>query len=182
MNPIRERMCKLYTLSEQMNFPSLNEYESEFFQRKILQKKIYLLQQMGLDLSYFFGWFAYGPYSEDLTLDLKQVIRRRMKNRPPVNYDKVLTGHEQKISKLNKIEKELNEIDRNKLDLLYEIIASFIFLYTHFPNRYKKENDGDIDWRAIFKNIISVKPDLKQIIKMNEDRLFSIIKKYFLVS
>jgi uncharacterized protein YwgA len=34
--------------------------------RIICQKTVYLLQKFGIDLSYKFDWYIYGPYSKDL--------------------------------------------------------------------------------------------------------------------
>lgn len=41
----------------------------EFSSRKILQKKIYLLQLTGIDLGYRYNWYLYGPYCPALTSD-----------------------------------------------------------------------------------------------------------------
>lgn len=40
-----------------------------FDDRLMLQKTIYLLQQMGIHLGYPFSWYLRGPYSRDLTAD-----------------------------------------------------------------------------------------------------------------
>jgi len=40
-----------------------------------LQKTIYLLQANGLQLGYGFGWYKYGPYSQDLVSDAYVVLR-----------------------------------------------------------------------------------------------------------
>lgn len=37
--------------------------------RRILQKVVYLLQQLGLDFGYQFGWYIFGPYSARLSDD-----------------------------------------------------------------------------------------------------------------
>jgi len=40
-----------------------------FEQRLMIQKKVYLTQLTGLDLTYRFGWYLHGPYSRELTSD-----------------------------------------------------------------------------------------------------------------
>jgi len=40
-----------------------------FDDRKKLQKTVYFLQKMGLNMGYKFGWYIHGPYSSDLTKD-----------------------------------------------------------------------------------------------------------------
>ena len=37
--------------------------------RKRVQKAVYLVQQVGLDLGYQYGWYVMGPYSSALTRD-----------------------------------------------------------------------------------------------------------------
>lgn len=39
-----------------------------------LQKTIYLLQAWGLPLGYGFGWYIYGPYSQELVYDAYRVM------------------------------------------------------------------------------------------------------------
>src|SRR5260221_6188475 len=40
-----------------------------FFPRFNIQKRIYLIQVMGNDLRYRYGWYIRGPYSRNLTAD-----------------------------------------------------------------------------------------------------------------
>jgi len=40
-----------------------------FNDRKKLQKTVYFLQRMGLNMGYKFGWYIHGPYCSDLTKD-----------------------------------------------------------------------------------------------------------------
>jgi len=40
-----------------------------FDERLVLQKKVYLLQQLGLNLGNAYGWYLRGPYSRDVTND-----------------------------------------------------------------------------------------------------------------
>jgi hypothetical protein len=45
------------------------DFSSNFNDRLILQKTIYLLEQFGLHIGYYFSWYLRGPYSPALTRD-----------------------------------------------------------------------------------------------------------------
>ena len=40
-----------------------------FSQRFNIQKRVYLIQLMGYDLGYRYGWYIRGPYCRELTAD-----------------------------------------------------------------------------------------------------------------
>jgi len=46
---------------------------STFSNRLRLQKVIYFIQEMGINLGYSFSWYLYGPYCPDLTKDAYQI-------------------------------------------------------------------------------------------------------------
>ena len=48
-----------------------------FNERLKLQKVIYLLQAFDVQLGYGFGWYKYGPYSQDLVKDAYSVLGSR---------------------------------------------------------------------------------------------------------
>jgi hypothetical protein len=48
-----------------------------FDERLKLQKVVYLLQAFGVQLGYGFGWYKYGPYSQDLVSDAYAVLGSR---------------------------------------------------------------------------------------------------------
>ena len=48
-----------------------------FKERLKLQKVVYLLQASGIQLGYGFGWYKYGPYSQDLVNDAYTVLGSR---------------------------------------------------------------------------------------------------------
>lgn len=48
-----------------------------FGERLRLQKTVYLLQGFGMQLGYGFGWYRYGPYSQDLVSDAYTVLGAR---------------------------------------------------------------------------------------------------------
>lgn len=48
-------------------FQALKISKDTFDDRLVSQKKIYLLQELGLDIGYAYNWYIRGPYSSDLT-------------------------------------------------------------------------------------------------------------------
>ena len=75
----------------------------DFRSRKILQKKMYLLQLTGIDLGYRYNWYLYGPYSPALASDTFTI-------RDEIKYDKEFDDY------------ELNAQTKTKLNLLYTIV------------------------------------------------------------
>jgi len=88
---------------DKIGFGNLEEI-SNFTKRKILQKKIYLLQLTGLDLGYRYNWYLKGPYCPALA-DATFTLREEIK------YDDEFDKY------------ELNSKTVRKLDKLDEIIA-----------------------------------------------------------
>jgi len=73
-----------------------------FLSRKILQKKMYILQLTGVDLGYRFNWYLYGPYCPALASDTFAL-------RDEIGYDQEFNDY------------ELNAKTRGKLDILKDI-------------------------------------------------------------
>lgn len=48
-------------------FQAMSISNDSFDNRIIAQKKIYLLQELGIDIGYSYNWYLRGPYSPDLT-------------------------------------------------------------------------------------------------------------------
>ena len=88
---------------DKIGFGGLEEI-GDFTKRKILQKKIYLLQLTGLDLGYRYNWYLKGPYCPALA-DATFTLREEIK-------------YENEFD-----EYELNSKTLRKLDKLDEIIA-----------------------------------------------------------
>jgi len=95
--------------------------------RILLQKKIFLAQDIGLPLGYGYSWYIHGPYSADLTAVAYQVI--------PEGFDSIEKNsfkppYAAMISKVNALE---DEIKKNGLQIRtvqwYELIASIAYWY-----------------------------------------------------
>ena len=63
-------MKSLPVLLSKLNLmPDMNKFLENFEIRKIFQKTVYLLQELGINLGYHFGWYLNGPYSTSLADD-----------------------------------------------------------------------------------------------------------------
>ena len=107
---VQEQFYILNSIWEKLGSPSLNSFSD----RLILQKKVFLLQEMGLNTNYTFRKYLYGPYSSTLTKDSFKVdIKKEM---PSDNEDQ-----EEIFEKLKKLE-EGHENDSSWFELLGTIV------------------------------------------------------------
>lgn len=53
----------IYMIMNELNSFSIKKLEDRIF----LQKAIYIIQVLGIDLRFRFSWYIYGPYSKELT-------------------------------------------------------------------------------------------------------------------
>jgi len=104
--------------------------------RKLLQKRIYLLQAFGLDLGYRFGWYIYGPYSPDLTRDAFD-LSIQLRHASDTVYKESLTSQERSIIK--KFKEFLSSISgTGEPAERLELLASLYFLAKENPSLSKK--------------------------------------------
>lgn len=93
--------------------------------RILLQKKIFLAQDIGLPLGYGYSWYIHGPYSSDLTAVAYQVIPQGLDSIEKIS---LKAPYAAIISRVNALE---DEIERNDLQLgvvqWYELIASIAY-------------------------------------------------------
>ena len=96
--------------------------------RKILQKKIYFIQEFGFNLGYDFGFYIYGPYSTDLTSDVFRLQEQFEVARNTVFLDD-LTAEEQRA--LGYLDELLQGIPEENLAHQLELLSSIHFLNNH---------------------------------------------------
>lgn len=115
MTQVSDNLSKLARLLKRLgNFDLWN-----FKGRLLFQKRIYLLQALGLDLKYRFSWYIRGPYSPSLTKDGFALIP--IYNELPTE---PLTQNEQQI-----ITRFLNWLSLKKEDEEWlELVSSIHFL------------------------------------------------------
>lgn len=93
--------------------------------RILLQKKIFLAQDLGLPLGYGYSWYIHGPYSTDLTSVAYQII--------PEGFDSIEKNsfkepYATMISKVNALEEEIFQKGLQiSVVQWYELLASIAY-------------------------------------------------------
>lgn len=125
-----------------MVFQALGVKKDSFDNRIISQKKIFLLQEMGIDIGYSYNWYIRGPYSPDLTTYIYD------------NLD-MLKDHDFSAYKLSDTAKAaidaINGLEEAKPQTLsvvswYELLASVLYII----RKWNKENP--------YESLIKYKP------------------------
>lgn len=62
-----------------------SRFSSDFDARLILQKTVYLMEQFGLSIGYYFSWYLRGPYSPSLARDA-YVLTKSYQEISPVKF------------------------------------------------------------------------------------------------
>ncbi|MBC8500687.1 MAG: hypothetical protein ISS25_00555 [Nanoarchaeota archaeon] len=113
-----------------------------FSNRLRVQKVIYLLQGVGINLGYSYSWYIYGPYSTGLTRDAFQITN--FKNVKPIGF--VEPSTEKKFQEFTKKIKQKN-------DFWLEVASSIHFLKELYPNKTKSSIINEIqNKRTKFNN------------------------------
>lgn len=93
--------------------------------RILLQKKIYLAQDIGLPLGYGYGWYLHGPYSTDLTAVAYQIMPEEIN----IEDKKFKEPYAKLIEQVNSLEDRKNDtIELGKVQW-YELLASIAYWY-----------------------------------------------------
>ena len=104
---------------------------NNFSDRLLLQKKVYLLQELGLNLGYNFTLYIYGPYSSQLASDgYKSDLN-----------DEISIGDDFEDVTFKKLE----ELERDHKDdsLWFELLGTIVYLVKQ-KKKNKQEVIGDI--------------------------------------
>jgi uncharacterized protein YwgA len=89
--------------------------------RKIFQKRLYFLEQFGMDLGYDFNFYMYGPYSSSATRDAFDLQEQR--NIAPETLEHVILTREEciVINSLNNFIRSIPGDEAHMLELLSSI-------------------------------------------------------------
>lgn len=111
----------------------LNCYSLETLSDRILlQKKIYLAQDIGLPLGYGYSWYVHGPYSTDLTAVAYQIIPE---GNEAISNNTLKAPYSKMIEKVNELENIINEKNLQiSVVQWYELIASIAYWYKRGSN------------------------------------------------
>lgn len=115
-----------------LNDAGISVSMTEFDDRLITQKCVYLLQKAGVHLGYRFRWYIRGPYCPELAADAFGVSAAGM----PINEMKrswdLDTASRRRISRVKKMWADIPDNSRARW---LEIFASVHFLIDQEPNR-----------------------------------------------
>ena len=115
----------------------LNCYSLETINDRILlQKKVYLAQDIGLPLGYGYSWYIHGPYSTDLTAVAYQIIPE---GKTTIEKKSLKEPYASMITKVNDLEciLEQQELQISAVQW-YELIASIAYWYKRGYNTENK--------------------------------------------
>ena len=115
----------------------LNCYSLETIDDRILlQKKIYLAQDIGLPLGYGYSWYIHGPYSPDLTAAAYRIIPEEI---TAIENHSFREPYASMISRVNELENELaHQSFKISVVKWYELIASIAYWHKFGFNTEEK--------------------------------------------
>jgi len=134
----------------------------DFTARKTLQKKIYLLQLMGIDLGYRYNWYLYGPYCPALANDTF-TLRDEIRYYDEFNHYELNSKTNSKIDTLNKITIPPDTPETSEPEWL-ELVASLHYL-KHIAYWSGKDNP---EFEEVFQKLGKSKPHLADKRKLAE--------------
>ncbi len=105
-------------------FQALRIKKDSLDDRIISQKKIFILQEMGIDVGYCFNWYIRGPYSPDLTTYIYNNLDM-LKDQDFSKYT-ISKSAEDKIKVVNSLEKE--KPSSLNLAAWFELLASVLYI------------------------------------------------------
>ncbi len=148
MNPAR---VGLKLILDEAGIPDIKL--ETFSERFNIQKRIFLIQVMGCDLGYRFGWYIRGPYCRELTADafaLKDELNSGERDHERFNLKPQTKDRIQKSKKLwsPPVDSGVSQDD------WLELLASVHYL-RHIVYWPKGETR---DFKAVFKALIDAKP------------------------
>ena len=95
--------------------------------RILLQKKVFLAQDIGLPLGYGYSWYIHGPYSTDLTAVAYQVIPEGFE---AIEQNSLKAPYDEMINRVNSLETKIREYDiRIGVVQWYELLAFIAYWY-----------------------------------------------------
>ena len=138
------RAGKLNLLSHHLDLFDINKFQG----RKILQKTVYILREMGMNFRYSYNWYIHGPYSPQLADDAYEIETNKK------YYDDEIAGYRYKSKAKEKITRfEVLFEGRAKDDEWMELVSSLLFLKEHYPTL------GDEELRD---NLLQRKPKFRE--------------------
>ncbi len=113
------RAGKLNLLLKELDWLNIGTFE----QRKILQKSVFILKQMGLTFEYPYNWYLHGPYSPSLADDAYEITYNEEKYNTESSKYHFKEQTKEKVDKFKDIFK-----GREKDEDWLELVSSLLFL------------------------------------------------------
>ncbi len=141
----------------------------DFRSRKILQKKVYLLQLTGIDLGYRYNWYLYGPYCPALANDTF-TLRDEIKYDNEFNTYELNSKTKSRLDILNRVVDLPEAAKTTEPDEWLELLASLHYLkhIAYWPGKMNP------DFEEIFKKLGESKPhfqDKRELARLAWQRL-----------
>ncbi|NUU95810.1 hypothetical protein XO10_05885 [Marinitoga sp. 1135] len=142
--------------------------------RKKFQKIIYILKNLGVDFPEKFTYHYYGPYSQDLQLELDELVELRYLNEElerksykyTINYNEIVDDKiDTQIMEKEKVINYLNSLDAQTL----ELIATLFYLH----------NDGLRGEKYLKNKTKILKPHLKSKLDKAFEEFNKLLDKKF---
>ena len=157
---------KLHTSLEQVGGLHLDS----LLERKLLQKRIYFVQEFGVDLGYSFTYYIYGPYSPELTSDAFHLRSLRAQVPDALEDDELDPTEQAALAAASAFLETLNQLGETEQAYWLELASSvhFLWTYSNFKNK-----------RRIVDRLMSTKP-----IRQSEDieTVWDILRRHDLIS
>lgn len=118
--------------------------------RKLLQKTIYLIQAIGLDLGYHFGWYEMGPYGPSLAEDYHSLSAALATGDDEIKNYRIRDSVADQLEKLKPLLTSPQRVNLSQDDWL-ELLASIHFL----------AKVAGYTWEEILETLQNEKPYLK---------------------
>lgn len=94
-------------------------------ERILLQKKVYIAQELGLPLGFGYSWYLHGPYSRDLTTATYEIADEGFSLADGKRFE---PQYQLIIDCVNSIEEEATKVKLNNVHW-YELVASIAYWY-----------------------------------------------------
>jgi uncharacterized protein YwgA len=124
-----------------------------FSQRFNIQKRVFLVQVMGCDLGYRFGWYIHGPYCRELTADVFSLKDELSAGERDFEDFKLAQETRDRIEQTKKVWSLADGLNINQDDWL-ELLASIHYLrhIVYWPKGAPR------DFQSVFKALVEAKP------------------------
>lgn len=136
-------------------FQRLGICKDDFNDRLIAQKKIYLLQVLGIDLGYHYSWYLHGPYSPALTSYMYANLDWIEESGEILSKYKLSDRAKNSVQRVNELWKKIKLKDLNEA-ACYELLASLHYIHQNMKSWAVKDKN------EVFEKLLQYKPQYSE--------------------